>query len=223
MKKTARPNLSGAELDDAWKAALRGDRDAFRAAVTPHLDELLRAARREVRYRVALGDFDRDNPTPEELVGEVLIRAWQQRNDRPSPVRLKTWLLALLYGLAHEFLRRERRQSQMPRESFEAPVPPEPIYDDDEGFYEWYQPDEMTRWEDVIEAPTMTPEEEADTDEVLTHTLDPRAREVFLLCELHRVPLSEAAAALGIPLEDAARLLAEASRDLGLDRDKNLI
>jgi DNA-directed RNA polymerase specialized sigma24 family protein len=81
----------------------------------------------------------------------------------------------------------------------------------------------MTRWEDVVEAPTMTPEEEAGTDEELTHTLDPCAREVFLLCELHRVPLTEAATALGMPLEEAARLLEKARRDLGLGGDKNLI
>jgi RNA polymerase sigma factor (sigma-70 family) len=210
-------------LGDAWTAALRGDREAFQAAVRPHLRGLLRAARREVRYRVALGDFDRDDPTPEELVGEVLIRAWQKRNDRPSPVRLKVWLLALLYRVAHELSRRQGREKQLPKESLEAPVPPEPIYDDDEGFWEWYQPDEITRWEDVVEAPTMTPEEEAGTDEELTHTLDPRAREVFLLCELHRVPLTEAATALAMPLEEAARLLEEARRDLGLGGDKNLI
>jgi DNA-directed RNA polymerase specialized sigma24 family protein len=46
---------------------------------------------------------------------------------------------------------------------------------------------------------------------------------VFLLCELHRVPLTEAATALGMPLEEAARLLEKARRDLGLGGDKNLI
>jgi DNA-directed RNA polymerase specialized sigma24 family protein len=76
VTRTARPPLSDAELDDAWKAGLRGDRDGFQAAVTPYLDELLRAAKREVRYRVALGDLDRDDPNPEEFAGEVLIRAW---------------------------------------------------------------------------------------------------------------------------------------------------
>jgi len=42
-------------------------------------------------------------------------------------------------------------------------------------------------------------------------------------CELHRVPIAEAAVALGMPLDQAARLLEEARRDLGLDGDKNLI
>jgi RNA polymerase sigma-70 factor (ECF subfamily) len=218
MRTPARSTPSDAELNDAWNAALRGDREAFRAAVTPHLGELLRAARHEVRYRVALGDFEPNDPTAEELVGEVLIRAW-----RPPSVRLSVWLLALSYLVARELARREARLRRMPTESLEHSVPAEPIYDDDEEFWEWYQPDEMTRWEDVVEAPTMTPEEEAWTDEELTRTLDPLAREVFLLCELHRVPLSEAAQALGIGLDDAARLLEEARRHLGLGEDRNLI
>ena len=63
------------ELDDAWTAALRGDREAFQTTVRPYLDELLGTACHEVRYRVALGHalghFAADDPTPEALVGEV--------------------------------------------------------------------------------------------------------------------------------------------------------
>ncbi len=223
MTKTARSTRSDAEAEDAWKAALEGDREAFHTAVRPYLGELLRSARHEVRYRVALGDFRADDPTAEELVGEVLIRGWQKRHDRQSALPLRVWLLALLYQVAQDLSRREARQKRVPAESLEEPVPPEPIYDDDEEFWEWYQPDEMTRWEDVVEAPTMTPEEEAGIDEALTRGLDPRAREIFLLCELHRVPLTEAALALGMSVEEAARLLEEARRDLGLGQDRNLI
>ena len=92
-------------MNDTWNAALRGDREAFRAAVTPHLGELLRAARHEVRYRVALGDFEPNDPTAEELVGEVLIRAWPERHNRPPSVRLSVWLLALSYLAARELAR----------------------------------------------------------------------------------------------------------------------
>ena len=219
MTKTARSTRSDAEAEDAWKAALEGDREAFQAAVLPYLGELLRGARHEVRYRVALGDFRADDPTAEELVGEVLIRGWQKRHDRQSALPLRVWLLALLYRVAHALSRREARQTRVSAESLEEPVPPEPIYDDDEEFWEWYQPDEMTRWEDVVEAPTMTPEEEAGIDEALTRGLDSRAREIFLLSELHRVPLTEAALALGMSVEEAARLLEEARRDLGQDRN----
>jgi DNA-directed RNA polymerase specialized sigma24 family protein len=214
---------SDADLGDTWKAALAGDREAFQAAVRPYLRELLRGARHEVRYRVALGDFPADEPTAHELVGEVLIRAWQKRHDRQSALPLRVWLLALLYRAAHDLSPREVRHKRIPAESLDEPVLPEPVYDDDEGFWEWYQPDEMTRWEDVVEAPTMTPEEQAGADEELTRALDPRAREVFLLCELHRVPLTEAALALGISVQQAAHLLEEACRDLGLGQDRNLI
>ena len=198
-------------------------RPAFQAAVRPYLGELLRGARHELRYQVALGNFRTDDPTAHELVGEVLIRAWQKRHGRQSALPLRVWLLALLYRVAHDLSRREARQKRIPAESLEEPVPPGPIYDDDEGFWEWYQPDEMTRWEDVVETPTMTPEEQAGTDEELTRTLDPRARELFLLCELHRVPLTEAALALGMSVKQAARLLEKARRDLGLGQDRNLI
>jgi DNA-directed RNA polymerase specialized sigma24 family protein len=212
-----------AELEAVWTAALRGDREAFQRAVRPYLRELLRTARHEVRYRTALGDFEADDPTPEELVGEVLVRAWRERQNRLPHLRLRVWLLTLLYRVADSISRSEDRRKRVPTESLEEPPPPEPIYDDDEEFWEWYQPDEVLRREDVVEARTMTPEEEAGTDEELTRTLDPRVRVVFLLCELHRVPLAEAAVALGMPLEDAARLFEEARRDLGLGGDKNLI
>jgi RNA polymerase sigma-70 factor (ECF subfamily) len=210
-------------IEAGWKAALRGDRAAFQATVAPHLEELLGAARRELSYRVALGNFGADDLTPEELVGEALLRAWQDRYRRPSSLGVKVWLLALLFRVARDLARREAGLRRIPTESLEALVPPEPIYDDDEEFWEWYQPDEMTRWEDVVEAPTMTPEEQAATDEELTRTLDPRAREIFLLCELNRVPLTEAALALGISVEEGTRLLEEARRDLGLGQDRNLI
>jgi len=70
------------ELDDAWTAALRGDREALQTTVRPYLGELLGTVRHEVRYRVALGHFAADDPTPEELVGEV---------PRPSVARKAEW------------------------------------------------------------------------------------------------------------------------------------
>jgi len=60
MTKPARSTRSDAEAEDAWKAALEGNREAFQAAVQPYLGELLRGARHEVRYQVALGDFRAD-------------------------------------------------------------------------------------------------------------------------------------------------------------------
>jgi RNA polymerase sigma factor (sigma-70 family) len=206
----------------SWQAVLRGDRTAFEAVVSTHIEELLTAARRELRYHIALGDFGPDDRTAEELVGEVLVRAWQDRARRPRSLAIRTWLFALLFRVAKNLARRERRFRKMEAVSLEAPVPPAPIYDDDEEFWEWYQPDELTRWEDTVDAPVMTPEQVALADEELVRGLDPRAREAFLLFELHRVPLPEVAIALGLSIEDAARLIEEARQRLGLTSEKQM-
>jgi RNA polymerase sigma factor (sigma-70 family) len=208
-------------IEAGWKAALRGDRAAFQATVAPYLEELVEAARHELRYRVALGNFGADDLTAEELTGEVLLRTWQDRYRRPASLGVKAWLLVLSFRVAGDLARREARtEARIPTESLEALVPPEPVYDDDEEFWEWYQPDELTRWKDVMEAASMTPEEVAAFDEQLTRTIDPRAREVFLLYELDRVPSSETAFALGLSVPQTVRLLEEARRDLGVGADR---
>jgi RNA polymerase sigma-70 factor (ECF subfamily) len=208
--------------DTDWAAALHGDRAAFETAVAPYMGELLDAAKRELRYRIALGDFGPDDLTAEELVGEVLIRAWQDRQRRTASLAVRTWLLALLFRVAKSLAQRERRFRKMASISLEAPVPPEPIYDDDEEFWEWYQPDEQTRWEDVVDAPVATPEAAAAADEELIRGLDPLVREAFLLFELHRVPLPEIAVALGRPVKEVVRLIEEARNRLGLDSGKQM-
>ncbi|UKJ76499.1 RNA polymerase sigma factor [Azospirillum brasilense] len=214
MTKTA-PSETGMAAKANWEAALRGDRAAFQAIVTPHLKELFEAARRELQYRVAIGDLSPDDLTPEELAGEVLIRAWQDRHRRPPGVGTRAWLLALLFRVVVDIVRREARFRNLAKVSLEARVPAEPVYDDDESFWEWYQPDEMTRWEDVVQdRSSMTPEQAAAAAEAFTRLLDPRARHVFLLAEVYRVPLPKAAMALGLSVPEAARWLADAVREV---------
>lgn len=205
-----------------WKAALHGDRGAFQTVVKPCLRELFDAAGRELRYRVALGDLRAGDLTADELVGEVLIRAWRDRHRRPPGLGLRAWLLALLFRVLKDIVRREARFRKLAEVSFEAPPPPEPFYDDDESFWEWYQPDDATRWEDIVDKPSLTPEELAAVDEEFTRTLDPRTREVFLLSDMHRIELPEIALALGMSLSEAAHRLVEARRRIGMETDRNL-
>jgi hypothetical protein len=76
MTKPAPPHSDTASKAHRQTSA-RSEQAAFQAAVKPHLQELFEAARRELRYRVALGDFGPDLLTAEELVGETL--AWLPR------------------------------------------------------------------------------------------------------------------------------------------------
>ena len=193
-----------------WQAALQGDRAAFQSAVAPYLENLIEAARHEVRYRVAVDDFDPDDPTAEELVGDVLLRAWRDRQSRPLGLSVKAWLHALLFRAADALARRKGRVRSHEAVSLEDdPVPPN------------FQPDESTGWEDVIDAGVKTPEQAAIAEEQLFRALDPRSREVVLMHELRAVPLPEIALALGMPqsqvratLKNARRKLREAADDI---------
>jgi RNA polymerase sigma factor (sigma-70 family) len=195
---------------------------AFEASVASHLDELLDAAGRELRYRIALGDFNCNDLNAEELVGEVLLRASENQHRRPPSLGVRAWLLALLFRVVKSLAKREARFRKLATVSLEALTPPPPIYDDDEEFWEWYQPDELTRWEDVLDAPVMTPEQVATFDEELTHGLDSHEREAFLLFELHRLPLPEVAAALGLSVAEAGRLIEDARSRLGLAGERQI-
>jgi RNA polymerase sigma-70 factor (ECF subfamily) len=182
----------------------------FSASVAPYVGELLDAARREVNYRVALGDLGPDDLGPEELVGETLARAWRDRDRRPASLSLRPWLLALMHRVSESIVRREKRLRKLAPVSLERAVPPPPIYDDDEEFWEWYQPDDMTKWEDVAAEPEdLTPEEVVQAEEEL-RSLAPRPRLAWLLRHVHRLTVPEIAQALGVNLEEAARLIAEA-------------
>ena len=95
------------------------ERAVFDRLVASHLDELLRAARRELRYRIALGELGRDDLSPEELVGETLARAWKDRHRRPALLGTRAWLHALLHRVAESIARREMR---FRRRDFDARV-----------------------------------------------------------------------------------------------------
>ncbi len=132
---------------------------------------------------------------------------------RPPLLDARAWLLALLYRVSESIVRREARFRKLAPVSLEAKVPPEPVYDDDESFWEWYQPDEMTRWEDVVAEPTaLTPEEVVESEEQLRSLRAPRARLVYVLHDLHRLSTAEVAQAVGIPPSAVLRLLGRARR-----------
>lgn len=96
MSRARQPNTE--KCDDRAVQQHRSDeRATFQALVSPYADELLRAARREIAYRCAVGDLTPDAITPEDLVGDTLIRAWQDRHRRPASLGVRPWLIGLLY------------------------------------------------------------------------------------------------------------------------------
>jgi hypothetical protein len=57
----------------------------------------LQAAQREVRHRLALGQFAPGDPTPEQLLDAALQHAWRERRRLPPALGVKAWALASIF------------------------------------------------------------------------------------------------------------------------------
>jgi len=209
---SAAPNRSmprDASAEELWLATLRGDRNAFQRLISPHFDELFAAARRDIRYHSAVGDLREDEISPEELVGETLLRAWRDRYRRPQGLDIRPWLLGLQFRVLTRIVRQEQLLRKLVAVSLEAPVPAEPIYDDDESFWEWHQPDEMLRWEDVVAAEVAAEVAEPAFFEQEVPGLSPLARQVLIFRHVHRFSVREIASGLGLPVRRIVELWQE--------------
>ncbi len=162
--------------DIDWKKIAAGDRDAFNQLVESELDSLLESARHELGYYVCVGDFPPSYMTPEELVGQAMVNAWDARAKKPAGMEPRAWLHAMLLRTADALAARRREIQRLEALSLEEEIPKvplviDPTYDDDEAFYEWFQPDEALKWEDTLPSTSFTPEDfielmEATKDEV---------------------------------------------------------
>ncbi len=147
-----------------WEKIVAGDREAFDALVEQEMAGLLEAARHEIRYYEDVGDFPPRYMTPEELVAEAMIHAWDHRKKKPEGMQPRAWLYAMLFKAADALAARRRAIQEHETLSTDERIPDDPlvldpVYDDDEEFYEWYQPDEALKWEDTLPADTLPPEQ----------------------------------------------------------------
>ncbi len=204
-------------LEAAWRRIVEhDDRDAFRRLVEPLLDDLRRLAEHEIVYHVCVGDLDEDWIAPEELVGETLTRAWRRRHHRPGTLSLKAWLAGILLRTADAIAARRRRTLQIEEGvSLEERAPEPPTHDDDEEFWEWYQPDDFTKWEDVLADDAATPEELAILLESReSERLPALQRRALLLHDEQRLSLREVAVVLRLSVAEAREVLRAARADL---------
>lgn len=191
-----------------WDRSLGGDREAFQQLVSSYLDELFAAAQRDIRYHVALGDLQHPDITPEELVGETLLRAWRDRRRKPQSLGIRPWLLGLQFRVLTRIVRQEALFRRLISTSLEAPAPAAPVYDDDESFWEWFQPDETVRWEDVLTSDAF-PEPALELFDQDIPGLSPLARQVLALRQVHHLPFAEIASGLRISYERLSQLWRE--------------
>ncbi len=201
----------GHAVEHAWAEALHGDRDAFNRAVDPLVPELIEAARAELRVLVAEGELPEDATSPEELVGEVLLRAWRNRRRRPPRVSLRAWLLAILYRVVDELVHAERRRRRL-AEAARDMHPEVPPLEDEDAFWEWFQPEDLPVAEPVMPEPVPDPETVAATLETRPRVLATTARRALMMHRRHRLEVREIAAVLRRPVGETRELIHEAAR-----------
>jgi DNA-directed RNA polymerase specialized sigma24 family protein len=193
---------------------LRAEREAFDRALAPCFQELLLAAKREVRYRLALGQFAPDDPTPEQLLDMALQHAWREGCRLSSELGIKAWALVSIFRTGEALGARKDERRRKTTELFPEEVEPDPLYqEDDEDFWQSYEL-EYPRNATVFSGTVDRVREDAASDDELVGRLAPREREVLLMHEVHGVALQEVALALGIPLTEVERLLASAHHRL---------
>ena len=203
---------------ETWRRALDGDRDAFNDALAPYTDTLRRAAERQLDVERDLVTGDPTGPpsvdmTPEELVGETMVRAWDRRErfdgDRMG---IRAWLLGLQTRSLAQVARREARYADRKAVSLDAELPVNPTQDAvEEDFYEFRQPFDVDTYEEVI--PGSEPADVTMLDGDLTDDqrdaladarFDTDAAHAVVLHDEFEVSLSEVAQILNASLKDAA-------------------
>jgi DNA-directed RNA polymerase specialized sigma24 family protein len=146
-------NASAAAPDDSlWQRALNGDRDAFEAVIVPLHDDLMRFARHQVNLQRRLGRLQRDELTPEELMGEGLVAAYERRaHFDAARLPFRSWLLGLQHRALARIMRREARYASRKAISLDAEVPQNETQDAvEEALYEFRMPYDVTTYENLI-------------------------------------------------------------------------
>lgn len=184
-----------------WQRALDGNRDAFEEALAAHTDTLRAAAERQLAVeRDVVSDEPVDRSavvdlTPDELVGETLLRAWDLRA-RFDGTRLgfRAWLLGLQTRSLARYAQREDRYARRKAISLDEELPSNEDQDAvGEQFYEFRQPFDVDTYEEVIVG-----EEPADP------VLGSEARQAVVLHDEFDVSLPDVAQILDVSLKDAA-------------------
>ena len=211
--------------DDAlWRRALDGDRDAFEEAIAPLQDDLLRFARRQVGLQRRLGQLSADELTPEELVGDGLVAAYdrRQRYD-PEAMRFRAWLFGLQHRALVRILRQEARYAARNAISLDEEVPQNESQDAvEEALYEFRQPFDVTTYENLIAGSSPADVEiifDADHDRTRLNEqerafiertdldLPSEARQIALFHDEFSLNLAEVAQILNYSLKDTAEAL----------------
>jgi RNA polymerase sigma factor (sigma-70 family) len=190
-----------ADLSAAGPLLLRdaegGRREDFFWLLRPRLGDLRDHARREISILERKGKLHPGEVEVEDLLDEVLVRAWERFPKRPQVVPLNLWLIRLL----HETLESWTKGEPRPHKSLEEKAPSKPDKaDEKEWWAELLGPPDMTTLGDLIVGDSgegnwdeMDAEEQRDRVLSLLAELPAAQRQAFLLHVLEDYDTAEIA------------------------------
>lgn len=196
--------------DSEWQKVVDGDRDTFSRLTAPLVPALREAAAQELDYFTGIGELPADVSSPEEIVGEALLRAWRHRHRRPAGVSLEAWLLKVVYRVVDELVHRERRRAAL-AEAVGNQHPELPPLEDDNEFWQWFQPEDLPIGEPMLPQPAPSPEEIAAKLGVRPQTLATPARRALWMHRRHRLTVREIGAVLRRPAAEVRTLVEQAA------------
>lgn len=219
-------SMSSVPSSSLWSDALAGNRDAFEDAIAPHQEVLLEAARRLVELQRSEGDLHPDDLTPEELVGETLLRAYETRARYDAGrMGMRAWLLGIQHRALARVIHDENAYAARKAVSLNAELPIDPSANAvEEGFWEFHQPDDVDTYSELVagsmpEDITIT---EAGSDALTENEInlvadaqiDVRHGTLLVLHDEFDLSLSETAQILDASLKDTAETLGRARATL---------
>jgi DNA-directed RNA polymerase specialized sigma24 family protein/ribosome-associated translation inhibitor RaiA len=177
------------------------ERERFRRAIRPFLSKLRRLARFERAHLRARGQLMSDYPSVDDLLDEILARASADPNLLKPGAKVLPELYRIAIDVAKEVATRERNRRR--KLSLEVAPPREPTDREiDETFYDWYQPDEVTKLEELAADASTIPEELLSRHEMrqlvdsLIASMPVEWRRALILSRVEGMPLSAVAHAL---------------------------
>jgi RNA polymerase sigma factor (sigma-70 family) len=133
--------------------AEQADRERFFSLVTSHLDPLYDHVRRQIAYLESTGDLVAGAVNVDDVVDTVLLRAFREFSKRAAGREIGSWLIELADGQLGREVRRSKaeRRTNVHIEKDIPEVPPvEQVKTLGEEIFEYYQPDQDLKLEDVF-------------------------------------------------------------------------
>jgi RNA polymerase sigma factor (sigma-70 family) len=185
------------------------DRDALLDVLGSRLDIVSRFAAHEIAARLAAGDLFPGQVSVEDVVDAVVLEAAQRFAERPKDLPLDRWLMKLVLDQVEREVRRTRDEGGALRLEEASAMP-----GSEDGLFDFYQPDEVVRLEDVVPVSALpTPEQVVERqdlqrtiNQMLAH-LPKQWRLALVLHEVEGCSIAETAHVLGITEANAKEAL----------------